>query len=81
MRLLPKDKRDAIVKNIRMKVPKMSDFYFTESQIEVITGKQEGTSVTSSQSSYCGYFYEIVKLVLFFVFFPEKSILWRELIT
>ena len=45
MRLLPKDKRDAIVKNIRMEVPKISDFYFTESQVEVITGKQEGTLV------------------------------------
>ena len=42
MRLLPKDKRNAILNNLKIEIPKMSGFYFTESQIDVISGKQEG---------------------------------------
>ena len=42
MRLLPKRKQNAILDDLRRNVPLMSDFYVTDSQIEVITGKQEG---------------------------------------
>lgn len=42
MRVLPKHKREAILKNLRKNVPLMSDFLVVDSQIEVITGKQEG---------------------------------------
>jgi len=42
MRLLSNEKRNAIMKNIKAEIPKMSGFYFTESQVDVISGKQEG---------------------------------------
>jgi len=42
MRLLPAMKRKNIIKNIEQQIPKMTEFFFTKSQVEVITGKQEG---------------------------------------
>ncbi|XP_057305791.1 ectonucleoside triphosphate diphosphohydrolase 7-like [Hydractinia symbiolongicarpus] len=42
MRILPKVKQNAILHNLKVNIPKMSEFYFTESQVEVISGKQEG---------------------------------------
>ena len=42
MRLVALEKQKAIMKNIINNVPLMSNFYFTESHAEVITGKQEG---------------------------------------
>lgn len=42
MRVLPKRKREAILQDLRRKIPLMTDFHVTDSQIEVITGKQEG---------------------------------------
>ena len=42
MRLLPKKKQIAVMQNIKTGIPKLTDFYFTPSQAEVITGKQEG---------------------------------------
>lgn len=42
MRLLPKQKQDDIMKNLRSEIPKLTKFFFTNSQAEVITGKQEG---------------------------------------
>ena len=44
MRLLPKQKQIAVMQNIKTGIPKLTDFYFTPSQAEVITGKQEGIS-------------------------------------
>lgn len=44
MRLLPKAKQDAILKNLRTTLPTLTKFYFTESQADVISGKQEGTA-------------------------------------
>ena len=45
MRLLTKNKRNAILDNLKTEVPKMSEFFFTESQVDVISGKQEGMYV------------------------------------
>lgn len=42
MRLLPKHKQFAVFDNIKKQIPKLTNFYFTPSQAEVITGKQEG---------------------------------------
>ena len=42
MRLLPESKREAILDNLRENIPKMSHFHFVDSQLEVISGKQEG---------------------------------------
>ncbi|XP_047128102.1 ectonucleoside triphosphate diphosphohydrolase 7 [Hydra vulgaris] len=42
MRLLPESKREAILENLRENIPTMSHFHFVESQLEVISGKQEG---------------------------------------
>ena len=42
MRLLSKRKQNAIIGNLREKIPLMSNFHVTDSQVEVITGKQEG---------------------------------------
>ena len=42
MRMLPRQKQNAILGDLRQKVPLMSKFHVTDSMIEVITGKQEG---------------------------------------
>jgi Golgi nucleoside diphosphatase len=42
MRLLSKKKQDAIIKNLINGIPLHFDFLFSSTQIEVITGKQEG---------------------------------------
>ncbi|XP_066918100.1 ectonucleoside triphosphate diphosphohydrolase 4-like [Clytia hemisphaerica] len=42
MRLLPKHKQFAIMENVRKQIPTLCDFFFTNSQAEVISGKQEG---------------------------------------
>lgn len=56
MRLLPETKRNTIVQNIRSEIPKVSKFYFTESQIEVITGKQEGVYLWIATNYILGRF-------------------------
>ena len=43
MRLLPQAKQTAILNDIRTKIPKRYDFHLAPSQVEVISGKQEGT--------------------------------------
>lgn len=45
MRILPKVKQNAILDNLKVNIPKMSEFYFTDSQVEVISGKQEGNYI------------------------------------
>jgi Golgi nucleoside diphosphatase len=42
MRLLSKPKQDAIINNLINDIPLHFDFLFSSTQIEVITGKQEG---------------------------------------
>ncbi|XP_028391005.1 ectonucleoside triphosphate diphosphohydrolase 4-like [Dendronephthya gigantea] len=42
MRLLPKKKQNAIINNLVTDIPLHFDFLFSSTQIEVITGKQEG---------------------------------------
>ncbi|XP_046851292.1 ectonucleoside triphosphate diphosphohydrolase 4-like [Xenia sp. Carnegie-2017] len=42
MRLLSKQKQDAIINNLVTEIPKKFLFLFSSSQVEVITGKQEG---------------------------------------
>ena len=42
MRLLSKQKQDAIINNLIKDIPLHFDFLFSSTQIEVITGKQEG---------------------------------------
>ena len=42
MRLLSKQKQDAIINNLVNEIPLHFDFLFSSTQIEVITGKQEG---------------------------------------
>ena len=42
MRLLSKQKQDAIINNLVSEIPLRFDFLFSSTQVEVITGKQEG---------------------------------------
>eukprot|EP00794_Sanderia_malayensis_P005244 gene5244-5908_t len=42
MRLLSQHKQDAILNNLRSEIPKRYNFHLSPSQVEVISGKQEG---------------------------------------
>lgn len=44
MRLIPKSKQNAILDDLRMNIPKRYNFHLSPSQVEVISGKQEGWS-------------------------------------
>jgi Golgi nucleoside diphosphatase len=51
MRLLDKDKQEAIIRNLRQGIRGKFKFLFPEGNLEVITGKQEGEFATIAWKS------------------------------
>ena len=64
MRMIPKPKQNAILDDLRVNIPKRYNFHLSPSQVEVISGKQEGWYARNNL-----YIFRLIALlVLYFCF-------------